>query len=91
MLMTDNELLLAIYDNMQTMKDDLAVVKNDVEAVKSDVASVKGELEIVKRDVKHLKKQAIRLQAMDDAILDEVERVHHIIIDHKADKTVHTA
>lgn len=30
----------------------------------------------IKRDVKHLKKEAIRLRAMDDAIFDEVERVH---------------
>lgn len=68
--MTDNELLLAIYNDVQSMKDDL---------------------ETVKRDVKHLKKEAIKMQAMDEAILDEVERVHSILDKHKADKTVHTA
>ncbi len=68
--MTDHELLLAIYNDMQSMKD---------------------ELESVKQDVKHLKKEAIKMQAMDEAILDEVERVHDIIDKHKADKTVHTA
>ncbi len=55
--MTDHELLLAIYNDMQSMKD---------------------ELESVKQDVKHLKKEAIKMQAMDEAILDEVERVHDI-------------
>ena len=68
--MTDNELLLAIYNDIQSMKD---------------------ELETVKRDVKHLKKEAIKMQAMDEAILDEVERVHGILDKHKEDKTVHTA
>ncbi len=68
--MTDHELLLAIYNDMQSMKN---------------------ELESVKQDVKHLKKEAIKMQAMDEAILDEVERVHDIIDKHKADKTVHTA
>ena len=68
--MTDNELLLAIYNDVQSIKDDL---------------------ETVKRDVKHLKKEAIKMQAMDEAILDEVERVHGILDKHKADKTVHTA
>lgn len=68
--MTDNELLQAIYNDLQTMKEDL---------------------ETVKRDVKHLKKEAIKMHAMDEAILDEVERVHGILDKHKADKTVHTA
>lgn len=52
---------------------------------------IKDDLEMVKHDVKHLKKEAIKMQAMDDAILDEVERVHDILDKHKADKTVHTA
>lgn len=68
--MTDHELLLAIYN---------------------DVQSVKDELETVKKDVKHLKKEPIKMQAMDEAILDEVERVHGILDKHKEDKTVHTA
>ena len=68
--MTDNELLLAIYNDIQSLKDDL---------------------ETVKHDVKHLKKESIKMQAMDEAILDEVERVHSILDKHKADKAVHTA
>lgn len=96
--MTDNELLLAIYSNIQTMQGDLASVKGDVEAVKTDLVSVKddvesvtGDIETVKIEIKHLRRETIKMQAMDEAILDEVERVHHILIDHKADKTVHTA
>lgn len=52
---------------------------------------IKDELEIVQRDIKHLKKEAIKMQAMDEAILDEVERVHDILDKHKEDKSVHTA
>lgn len=52
---------------------------------------IKDDLETVRRDVKHLKKEAIKMQAMDEAILDEVERVHGILDKHKADKTAHTA
>lgn len=52
---------------------------------------IKDELETVERDVKHLKKEAIKMQAMDDAILDEIEKVHSILDKHKEDKTVHTA
>lgn len=39
---------------------------------------MKEELETVKRDVKHLKKEAIKMQAMEETILDEVESVHCI-------------
>lgn len=52
---------------------------------------IREDLETVKRDVKHLKKEAIKMQAMDEAILDEVERVHGILDKHKEDKSVHTA
>ncbi len=68
--MTDHELLLAIYNDVQSMKE---------------------KLETVERDVKHLKKEAIKMQAMDEAILDVVERVHGILDKHKEDKSVHTA
>lgn len=96
--MTDHELLLAIYNDVKSMKEEIGTVQSDVKSMKneigtvqSDVGSMKDELEIVKKDVKHLKKEAIKMQAMDEAILDEVERVHGILDKHKEDKTVHTA
>lgn len=52
---------------------------------------IKDDLETVKKDVKHLKKEMIKAQAMDEAILDEAERVHEILNQHKADKSAHTA
>ncbi len=89
--MNDNELLLAIYNDVKALKGDVQAIKDDMQATKDDVQGIKDELETVKRDVKHLKKEAIKMQAMDEAILDEVERVHGILDKHKTDKTVHTA
>lgn len=86
--MTDNELLLAMSDLLDKK---LQPIKDDLQTTKDDLRNVKDDLEIVKRDVKHLKKKAISLQAMDEAILDEVERVHGILDKHKENKTVHTA
>lgn len=37
------------------------------------------DIALIKKDVKHLKKEAIRLRAMDDAIFDEVERAHDVL------------
>lgn len=54
-----------------------------------------SEIQDMKKDVNALKRQVIKstaeLKAMDEMILDEVERVHIILDKHKSDKTVHTA
>ena len=83
--------LSSVKDDVASLKDGMVSVKGNVASLTDDMEYVKDELATVKRDVKHLKKQAIRMQAMDDAILDEVERVHHILIDHKADRTAHVS
>lgn len=52
-------------------------------------------LDSLEKDVNALKRQIMKstaeLKAMDEMILDEVERVHNILDKHKEDKTVHTA
>jgi len=50
--------------------------------------SVENEVSKLKRQ---LLKSTAELKAMDEVILDEVERVHNILDKHKADKAVHTA
>lgn len=53
------------------------------------------KLDTLEKDVNALKRQVMKstaeLKAMDEMILDEVERVHTILDKHKEDKTVHTA
>ena len=49
----------------------------------------------VENEVSELKRQLLKstaeLKAMDEVILDEVERVHNILDKYKPDKAVHTA
>ena len=52
------------------------------------VTSIESEVSKVKRQ---LIKSTAELKAMDEMVLDEVERVHNILNRHKEDKTVHTA
>lgn len=53
------------------------------------------KIEKIENDVNGLKRQVMKstaeLKAMDEMILDEVERVHGILDKHKADTTKHTA
>lgn len=72
--MTDRELLEALYQDMQ--------------AVKEKVTDLETNISTLKRQVM---KSTAELKAMDEIILDEVERVHEILERHKADKKAHTA
>lgn len=49
----------------------------------------------LEKDLNTLKRQVMKstaeLKAMDEMILDEVERVHRILDKHKSDNSVHTA
>ncbi|MDE7434972.1 MAG: hypothetical protein K2N01_03990 [Lachnospiraceae bacterium] len=59
------------------------------------VGSLEDKVVSVEKDISGLKRQLMKstaeLKAMDEMILDEVERVHTILDKHKADKAVHTA
>lgn len=49
----------------------------------------------IEQDIYNLRMQQMKstaeLKAMDGLILDEVERVHAILDQHKTDKSIHTA
>lgn len=59
------------------------------------VNGMDDKVSILERDLNAVKCQVMKstaeLKAMDEMILDEVERVHEILNRHKEDKTVHTA
>lgn len=59
-----------------------------LDLILSEMQDMKKDLNAVKRQVM---KSTAELKAMDEMILDEVERVHEILNRHKEDKTVHTA
>ncbi len=73
-----NEDLKAIADLIQPINDRLDKMDDRLD-----------NLEVqIKRTERNLKHEIIE---SENLILDEVERVHHILDKHKEDKTVHTA
>ncbi len=66
-----------------------------LDLILSKLDSLESESQDMKKDINTLKRQLMKstaeLKAMDEMILDEVERVHSILDKHKEDKTVHTA
>ncbi len=83
--MTDNELLQAM-SNLLDQK--LQPIKDEMQDMNQKVTDLEKDVNAVKRQIM---KSTAELKAMDELILDEVERVHEILDKHIEDKTVHTA
>ena len=84
----------------QDQKLDLLLEKIDVmnsrlEKVEKRLETVENRLEVLENRVDVLEKKVdnsyYELRKMDVTILDEVERVHNILMRHLADKKVHMA
>lgn len=85
--MTDKELLLAIYNDTQELKQRVSNMEDKMQNMESEIQNARKDINSVKRRVM---KSTAELKAMDKIVLDEVERVHNILDRHKADKSVHT-
>ena len=86
-IMTDNEKLDLILEKLGALEGEITQIKSEVAEIKGEVSEIKGKM-ATKRQ---LMESTAKLKAMDEMVLDEVERVHGILDMHKADKTVHTA
>lgn len=82
--MTDGEkldLILSRLDKMDSLESEIQDMKKEIQDMKKDISAVKRQV----------MKSTAELKAMDEIILDEVERVHLILDKHKKDKSMHTA
>lgn len=93
--MTDSEKIDLILAEMLNMKSEMQGMKSEVLNMKSEVQDLNSEVQDIKKDIGALKRQIMKstaeLKAVDEMILDEVERVHGILEKHTLDTTVHTA
>ena len=98
--MTDSEKLDLLLNKASSIESDVSELKTDVSGLKSNFSGLKGEVTELKATVSKLennfsksKRQVVKaiaeLKAMDEMILDEVERVHSILNMHKEDSTIH--
>jgi septal ring factor EnvC (AmiA/AmiB activator) len=71
-----------------TDSEKLDLILEKVSILDEKVTGLEKDINSVKRQIM---KSTAELKAMDEIILDEVERVHGILDKHKKDKSVHTA
>ncbi len=92
----------SLKDDVHTLKDDVQSLKGDVQTLKGNVHTLQGDVQSLKDEQINMKidlesqiKQTecalkIKIQKECGLVLDEVERVHHILDKHKADAAMHT-
>lgn len=73
--MTENEMLQAIYSDMQNMKNDMQNMKSDMKEMKTDMQNMKTDMQNMKSDMKEMKTD---MQGMKTDIQDLKGRVSGI-------------
>ena len=73
--MTENEMLQAIYSDMQNMKNDMQGMKTDMQGMKTDMRGMKTDMQGTKTDMRGMKTD---MQGMKTDIRDLKGRVSSI-------------
>ena len=80
---------ISIKEDIQSLRNDNISIKEDIQSLRNEQAQMKSDLERqIKRTERSLKAEIVE---SENLILDEVSRVHNILNQHRADKSVHTA
>lgn len=78
--MSNDEKFDLIINKLDELGGDVKELKEDVSVLKEDVIGLKEDVSVLKENVSRLNENMIKLEKMDALILDEVERVHDIMI-----------
>ena len=86
--MTDSEKLDLLLEKVIGLDQKVTGLDQKVTALDEKTTGLEIDLNAVKRQIM---KSTAELKAMDEILLDEIERVHSILDQHKADSAAHTA
>ena len=89
--MTDSEKLDLLLSEMQNVKSDMQELKEKMSGFDEKVTGLDEKVTGLEKDMVDVKADLRRLHRDDTLILDEVERVHEILLRHINDTTRHTA
>ena len=87
--MTENEMLQAIYSDMQNMKNDMQEMKTDMQNMKTDMQGMKADMQDMKTDMQGMKTDIQdlkgRVSGIDMTLENETNRNIRIIAEGHAD------
>ena len=86
--MTQDQKLDLLLEKFDVMSGQMGSIDNRLTTLEGRVDALDHKVTTIDKKVdKHYRE----LKSMDKAIFDEVERVHHILMRHQADNSIHTA
>lgn len=87
--MTENEMLQAIYSDMQNMKNDMQEMKTDMQNMKTDMQGMKADMQDMKTDMQGMKTDIRdlkgRVSSIEMTLENETNRNIRIIAEGHAD------
>ena len=87
--MTENEMLQAIYSDMQNMKNDMQEMKTDMQNMKTDMQGMKADMQDMKTDMQGMKTDIqdlkCRVSGIEMTLENETNRNIRIIAEGHAD------
>lgn len=87
--MTENEMLQAIYSDMQNMKNDMQEMKTDMQNMKADMQNMKSDMKEMKTDMQGMKTDIRdlkgRVSSIEMTLENETNRNIRIIAEGHAD------
>lgn len=87
--MTENEMLQAIYSDMQNMKNDMQEMKTDMQNMKTDMQNMKSDMKEMKTDMQGMKTDIQdlrgRVSGIEMTLENETNRNIRIIAEGHAD------
>ena len=87
--MTENEMLQAIYSDMQNMKNDMQEMKTDMQNMKADMQNMKSDMKEMKTDMQGMKTDIQdlrgRVSGIEMTLENETNRNIRIIAEGHAD------
>lgn len=87
--MTENEMLQAIYSDMQNMKNDMQEMKTDMQGMKTDMQNMKSDMKEMKTDMQGMKTDIQdlrgRVSGIEMTLENETNRNIRIIAEGHAD------
>ena len=89
--MTQNEMIVAIYDGMQDLKTDMRELKDRVQVLEEDVSALKEDVSVLKEDVSVLKEDVSGIHLTLENVTNRNIRViaeGHLDLNRKLDEAL---
>ena len=74
--MTDNEVLLALSNMLEPIKEDIRDMKNDITGINGEISGIKGEISGIKGEISDIKHRVKKIElTQENVILPRLQNI----------------